>query len=188
MGDSDEEYVPEDDINMEEQVQELGPRKSRVHHHTITVIDAATGKQKLSCNYCPKRYSYCGGNTSCLLQHFRVSHRDIPQDVSDFPENPEPRILQAQAKRAIAQAARSVVEGIENRKTMPPDDRVAVKITDFLADYCCLNNRTLDMVNDVGLIRVMAAANPRYKFFSRTYMTKQKLHEDMLKQCAAFEK
>ena len=84
MGDSDEEYVPEDDINMEEQVQELGPRKSRVHHHTITVIDAATGKQKLSCNYCPKRYSYCGGNTSCLLQHFRVTHPDVPQVVSDF--------------------------------------------------------------------------------------------------------
>ena len=60
-------------------------------------------------------------------------------------------------------------------KTMPPDHRVAVKITDCLADYCCLNNRTLDMVNDIGLIRLMAAANPRYKFFSRTYMRKQKL-------------
>ena len=31
------------------------------------------------------------------------------------------------------------------------------------------------MLDDIGLIRVMAAANPRYKFFSRTYMTKQKL-------------
>ena len=43
-------------------------------------------------------------------------------------------------------------------KTMAPDHRVAVKITDCLADYCCLNNRTLDMVNDIGLIRVMSAA------------------------------
>ena len=31
------------------------------------------------------------------------------------------------------------------------------------------------MVNDIGLIRVMAAAQPRYQFYSRTYMTKTKL-------------
>ena len=56
-----------------------------------------------------------------------------------------------------------------------PDNRVAVKIADCISDYCSLNNRTLDMVNDVGFIRVMAAANPRYQFFSRTYMTMTKL-------------
>ena len=173
MGDRDEDYVPEEGIDMEEQVQERGPRKSRVHLHTRVVIDVGTGKQKLCCNYCPKKYSYSGGNTSSLLQHFRVTHRDVPEVVSDFPENPEPQVSQAQAKRAIAQA--SIVEGIENMKTMPPDHRVAVKITDCLADYCCLNIRTLDMVNDIGLIRVMAAANPRYQLYSRTYMTKQKL-------------
>ena len=139
---------------MQEQVQERGPRKSRVHLHTRVQIDVATGKQKLCCNYCPKKYSYSGGNTTSLLQHFRVSHRDVPEVVSDFPENPEGRVSQAQAKRAIAQA--SIVEGIENMKTMAPDHRVAVKITDCLADYCCLNNRTLDMVNDIGLISVIA--------------------------------
>ena len=58
---------------------------------------------------------------------------------------------------------------------MPPDNRVSVKITDCISDYCSLNNRTLDMVNDIGFIRVMANANPRYKFFSHTYMTKTKL-------------
>ena len=57
---------------------------------------------------------------------------------------------------------------------MPPDSRVSVKMTDCISD-CSLNNRTLDMVNDSGFIRVMAAANPRYQFYSRTYMTKTKL-------------
>ena len=69
----------------------------------------------------------------------------------------------------------SVIEGIENLRPMPPDNRVSVKMTDCISDYCNLNNRTLDMVNDIGFIRVMAAANPRYQFYSRTYMTKTKL-------------
>ena len=58
---------------------------------------------------------------------------------------------------------------------MPPENRVAKKITGCITDYCCLNNRTLDMVNDIGLIRVMAAANPRYQFYSRTHMTRTML-------------
>ena len=173
MGDRDEDYVPEEGVDMQAQEQESASRKSKVHLHTTVEINEATGKQKLCCKYCPKKYAYSGGNTSSLLQHFRGSHRDIPAVVSDFPENAEGRVSQAKAKRVIAQA--SIVEGIEHMKSMPPDHRVAVKITDCLADYCCLNNRTLDMVNDIGLIRVMAAANPRYQLYSRTYMTKQKL-------------
>ena len=31
------------------------------------------------------------------------------------------------------------------------------------------------MVNNIGLIRVLVAANPRYQLYSRTYMTKTKL-------------
>ena len=39
---------------------------------------------------------------------------------------------------------------------MPPDNRVAAKLTDCLSDYCNLNNRTLGIVNDISLIRMMA--------------------------------
>ena len=60
-------------------------------------------------------------------------------------------------------------------RPMHPDNRVAIKITDYLRDYCSLNNRTLDIVNAIGLIRLLAAANPRYQLYSRTYMTKTKL-------------
>ena len=41
-------------------------------------------------------------------------------------------------------------------KPMPPDNRVAAKLTDCLSDYCNLNNRTLGIVNDISLIRMMA--------------------------------
>ena len=70
----------------------------------------------------------------------------------------------------------SVIEGIENLRPMPPDNRVSVKMTYCISNYCNLNNRTLDMVNDISFIRIMAAAtNPRYQFYSSTYMTKTKL-------------
>ena len=119
MADRDKEYVPEGENEMEEQKQEVGPKKSKVHFHSTILRDAATGKQKLSCNYCPKTYAYSGGNTTSPIQHFRVTHRDISQVVSDFPENPEIRISQAKAKRSIAQA--SVVEAIDNMRKMPPE-------------------------------------------------------------------
>ena len=106
-----------------------------------------------------------------MLQHFRSLHRNVPAIVNDFPVTPGK--LGLKKKRDDAQA--SVVESIMNMKPMPPENRVALKITDCISDYCSLNNRTLDMVNDVGLVRIMAAANPRYQFFSRTYMTKTKL-------------
>ena len=53
MADRDEEYVPEGEIAIELK-QEVGPKKSKVHFHTTILTDAATGKQKLSCNYCLK--------------------------------------------------------------------------------------------------------------------------------------
>ena len=63
-----------------------------------------------------------------------------------------------------------------NKKPMPPENWVALKITGCINDYCSLNNQTLFMVNDVGLVQIMAAVNPRYNFFlKRTYMTKTKL-------------
>ena len=33
MADRDEEYIPEDEIEVEEQKHEGGPKKSEVHHH-----------------------------------------------------------------------------------------------------------------------------------------------------------
>ena len=153
----------------DEEVVFVQKKKSKVHDHcTVTNPDPA-GKKKLQCNYCPKTYTYTDGNTTSILQHFRTAHRDIPALVHDFPATPAKSA--AKQKRENAQA--SVVESVENMKSMHPEHRVAKKITDCLSDYCSLNNRTLDMVNDVGLIRVMAAANPRYQFYSRTHMTKK---------------
>ena len=58
MGDRDEDYVPEEGVDMQAQEQESASRKSKVHLHTTVQIDEATGKQKLCCKYCPKKYAY----------------------------------------------------------------------------------------------------------------------------------
>ena len=108
---------------------------------------------------CPKAYTY-SGNTSFMLQHFRGAHRDRADITRDFPAFPEKS--KAAKKRELVQG--SVIEGIENLRPMLPDNRVSVKMTDCISDYCNLNNRTLDMVNDIGFIRVMAATNPRCQF------------------------
>ena len=102
----DEEYLPEAQNEIEKQKQEAAAKKSKIHFHSTIITDAATGNQKLSCNYCPKAYSYSGhgGNTSTLVQHFRVIHRDIDQVVRDYPENAEIRISQAKAKRQLNSA------------------------------------------------------------------------------------
>ena len=70
-------------------MQENQVEKSKIHTHSTVVRDAATGKQKLPCNYCPKAYAYAGGNTSSMLQHFRGAHRDREDISRDFPACPE---------------------------------------------------------------------------------------------------
>ena len=47
---------------------------------------------------------------------------------------------------------------------------IASKITDCISEYISLNNRPLDIVNDTGLVRVLAG-NPRYRLMSWTYQT-----------------
>ena len=98
-----------------------------------------------------------------MVQHFRGANRDRAEITRDFPAFPEKS--KTAKKRELVQG--SVIEGIENLRPMPPDNRVSVKMT---GDYCNLNNRTLDMVNDIGFIRVMAAANPCYQFYSHMYI------------------
>ena len=92
--------------------------------------------------------------------------RDSADIARDFPAFPEK--LKAAKKRELVQV--SVIKGIENLRTMAPDNRVSLKITDCISDYCSLNNRSLHMGTDIGFIRVMAAANPRYQFYSCTYI------------------
>ena len=170
MADRDGDYISDDNELVQTPQQ---TKKSKVHVHSSIVRNEATGTLKLKCNYCTKSYAYSGGNTNSMLQHFRITHRQLPAIVADFPlETPK---SDAQLKRDLA--ASSIVENIERMKPMAPENRVARKITDCLSDYCSLNNRTLDMVNDVGLVRLLAAANPRYQLYSRTYMTKTKLPE-----------
>ena len=108
-----------------------------------------------------------------MIQHLRACHRDVPDVVRDFPDTPGKKTSKAQEKRMIAQS--SIIEALDFMCPKHPENRIAIKITDCLSDYCSLNNRTLDIVNDIGLIRVLAAANPRYQLYSRTYMTKTKL-------------
>ena len=105
----------------------------------------------------------------CSISAVQIARAEITRDFPAFPEKSK-----AAKKRELVQG--SVIEGrIENLRPMPPDKRVSVKMTDCISNYCNLNNRTLDMVNDIGFIREMAAANPCYQFYSRTYMTKTKL-------------
>ena len=160
MADYDSDYVEEEEKIADINVTQTPAKKSKIHAHCTEAIDAQTGKHKLQCNYCPNSYSYKGGNTSSMIQHLRASHRDNPDVVRDFPETPGKTPSKVQEKRSLAQA--SIVEGIDQMKPMHPSNRVAMKITDCLSDYCSLNNRTLDLVNDIGLIRLMAAAQPRY--------------------------
>ena len=63
------------------------------------------------------------------------------------------------------------MEGIARMKPMKADDPIASKANDCVSDYIALNNRTLDLVNDAGLIRLVAVLNPRYRFMSRTYQS-----------------
>ena len=91
----------------------------------------------------------------------RVCHRDVPDVVRDIPDTPGNKPLKAQEKQTIAQS--SIIEWLDLMHPMHPANRVAIKITDCLSDYCSLNNRTLDIVNDIGLIRLLATANPRYQ-------------------------
>ena len=70
-----------------------------------------------------------------MLQHLRSGHRDIHAVAQDIPATPAK--LQDQQKHILAQS--SIIEGIENLKPMAPENRVAKKITDCIAGYCCLN-------------------------------------------------
>ena len=81
-------------------------------------------------------YAYSGGNTRSMMKHFRISHRDMPIIVADFPATPVSSATKL--KHDVVQA--SIVQEIEKLKPMPPDNRVAAKITDCLSDHCSLNN------------------------------------------------
>ena len=95
-----------------------------------------------------------------MVQHFRGANRDRAEITRDFLAFSEKS--KGAKKRELVQG--SVIEGIENLRPMPPDNRVSVKLTGCISDYCNLKNRTLDMVNDIGFIRVMAATNPHCQF------------------------
>ena len=54
MAESDPEYLPGEEHKEEEKTNDHVIKKSKVHLHSTIITDAATGKEKLSCNYCPK--------------------------------------------------------------------------------------------------------------------------------------
>ena len=93
----------------------------------------------------------------CSISAVQIARAEITRDFPAFPEKSK-----TAKKRELVQG--SVIEGIENLRPKPPDKRVSMKMMDCISDYCNLNNRTLDMVNDIGFIRVMAATNPRCQF------------------------
>ena len=76
-----------------------------------------------------------------MVQHFRGANRDRAEITRDFPAFPEKS--KTATKRELVQG--SVIEGIENLRPMPPDNRVSVKMTCCISDYCNLNNRTLEL-------------------------------------------
>ena len=132
MGDSDSDYVQEEEEKEQGLIQTQTPvKKSKIHAHCRESTDVVTGKKKLNCNYCPNSYSYKGGNTSSMMQHLRVCHRDVPDVVCDIPDTPGNKPSKAQEKRTIAQS--SIIEGLDLMCPMHPDNRVAIKIRDCLS-------------------------------------------------------
>ena len=76
------------DSQSDDEILQQGPKRSKIWAHCTKVFPHGTANPRLQCNYCAKAYSYGGGNTSAIIQHFRKSHQQVQSIREDFPHVP----------------------------------------------------------------------------------------------------
>lgn len=131
-------------------------------------------ESKATCDVCKQKYSRGGKKikgytTSNLKKHLEQCHPDEFKKMEEQEKEREAGAITAGTGQSSKQVSLDFI--VEKQKQLAFDHPRARRITSLIAEMIVVDNQPLNIVNDVGFVRLLNYLEPRYNIPSRKYIS-----------------